>query len=185
MGRAKAFLPHADGSTTFLAHAIQTCHAAGIDQILVVGRSEDVPLRAEVGQLQARFVPNPHADRGQLSSVLAGMEVADREFSADAILVWPVDVPLVTAPLVRALVQRAHAGPEPIVRATSHGRHGHPVIFKREVFAELRATDPSVGARAVVRADASRVANVDVGDPAAMLDVDTPEDYHRAFGRPV
>ena len=185
MGRAKAFLPHADGTTTFLAYAIRTCRAPGVAQVVVVGRPEDGALRAEVSHLQATFVANPDADRGQLSSVLAGLDVADREFSADAIMVLPVDVPLITGDAVRALLLGAQAGAEPIVRATSNGRHGHPVIFKREVFDELRGTDPSVGARGVVRADASRVADVDVGDPGALLDVDTPEDYRRAFGRPV
>ena len=42
------------------------------------------------------------------------------------------------------------------MRAVHNGRHGHPVIFARAVFQELRHADQSVGARAVVRAYAGQ-----------------------------
>ena len=61
--------------------------------------------------------------------------------------------------------------------------HGHPVLFKREVFAELRAADSAVGAKAVVRANAARVLDVEVDDPGVTIDVDTPADYERFFHR--
>jgi molybdenum cofactor cytidylyltransferase len=71
------------------------------------------------------------------------------------------------------------------VRASYRGVHGHPVLFKRAVFDELRAADPHVGARAVVRADPARVRDVEVNDRGVTLDIDTPEDYFRAFGQPL
>jgi molybdenum cofactor cytidylyltransferase len=55
------------------------------------------------------------------------------------------------------------------------------VIFGRRVFDELRRADPSVGAKAVVRAHADQIVNVDVDDEMVLRDVDTPEDYQRAF----
>ena len=185
MGRPKALLPHADGTTTFLAHGVSTCRAAGAGPVLVVGRTGDAGLRAETERLAATFVTNPDPDRGQLSSLLAGLDVAERDYAAEAIMVLPVDVPLITTPGIRALLDAATMRAEPIVRAVSGGRHGHPVIFKRAVFAELRDVDPALGARAVVRADAGRVAEVDVGSASSLIDVDTPDDYRRAFGRPV
>ena len=63
----------------------------------------------------------------------------------------------------------------PILRAVHGGRHGHPVIFKREVFEALRAADPAVGAKAVMRAIG--VEDIEVDDPGILQDVDTPEDY--------
>jgi CTP:molybdopterin cytidylyltransferase MocA len=130
-------------------------------------------------------VTNSEPDRGQLSSLLAGLAVAEQDFAATAIMVLPVDVPLITTEGVRAVVDGARKSPMPIVRAASGDRHGHPVIFRREVFDELRAADPAIGARAVVHADPARVADVQVPDPGALADVDTPEDYRRAFGRSV
>ena len=176
-------MPHADGATSFLAYAIETCRAAGVIPIVVVGRAGDAAVRDEATRLDARFVANPEPDRGQLSSLLVGLDAAERDFAAAAIMVLPVDVPLITSDGVRAVVDCARHSPVPIVRAASGDRHGHPVIFKREVFAELRAADPAIGARAVVHADPARVADVQVEQPGALADVDTPEDYRRAFGR--
>ena len=70
----------------------------------------------------------------------------------------------------------------PIVRATHHGRHGHPVIFARAVFDELRHADPAAGAKSVLRAHEAAIVNVEVEDPGVVTDVDTPEDYARLFG---
>jgi molybdenum cofactor cytidylyltransferase len=185
MGKSKALLPHADGATTFLAYAMETCRAAGVVAIIVVGRPGDAAVAEEAARLDARFVINPEPDRGQLSSLLVGLDAADQDFAASAIMVLPVDVALITTEGVRAVVDRARTGRLPIVRAAYGDRHGHPVIFKREVFDELRAADPTIGARAVVHADPSRVADVQVEHADALADVDTPEDYRRAFGRSV
>jgi molybdenum cofactor cytidylyltransferase len=58
-------------------------------------------------------------------------------------------------------------------------RHGHPVIFDRAVFDELRAADPAAGAKEVVRARCGDIVNVPVEDEGAFVDLDTPEDYER------
>lgn len=183
MGRSKALLPHTDGRTTFVAYVIRTSRAAGLERIIVVARPGDEELKEEVGREGALLVVNAEPDRGQLSSLLVGLEAAEREYHAESIVVMPVDVPLITAGGLQILLERAASDAAPILRAAAAGRHGHPVIFKRAVFEELRAADPELGAKAVVRADPGRVRDVEVGDPGVTEDVDTPDDYHRAFGR--
>jgi molybdenum cofactor cytidylyltransferase len=185
MGRPKALLPHVDGATSFLAYLVRTCRAGGVATVLVVGREEDRALREEVQRAAATLVINPDPERGQLSSLIAGLDVAEHTFGADAIMLIPVDVPMITAAAVRVLVDRAAGESAPILRATAGRRHGHPVIFARQVFAELRTADPALGAKAVLHADPTRVVDVDVGEPGVVFDVDTPEDYRRAFGRSV
>jgi molybdenum cofactor cytidylyltransferase len=183
MGRPKALLPHTDGRTTFVAHVIRTSRAAGVERIIVVARPDDEALKEEVAREGASLVLNTDPDRGQLSSLLVGLDAAEREHHAASIMVIPVDVPLISAGGLRILLDRAALDASPIVRAAAGGRHGHPVIFKRAVFEELRAADPELGAKAVVRADPARVRDVEIGDPGVTEDVDTPDDYHRAFGR--
>jgi CTP:molybdopterin cytidylyltransferase MocA len=121
---------------------------------------------------------NARADEGQLSSLLAGLDAVDA--GADAVLVTLVDLPLVRAATVAALLARASRTPASAVRAAYRGRHGHPVIFKRALFAPLRLADPGAGAKAVLRAIA--VEDVDADDPGVVDDIDTPEDYGRSFG---
>ncbi len=178
MGRPKALLPCGPDGLSFVRRIATTLCQGGVVEALIVGRSDDEELRAEVERLTvpARYVENPDPDRGQLSSLLAGLDAADRP-GVHGILVTPVDAPLITAASVAALVARFRSGAGPIVRAVCQGRHGHPVLFGRAVFEALRHADPAVGARSVVRAYADRVVEVETGDPGVVADVDTPEDY--------
>jgi molybdenum cofactor cytidylyltransferase len=63
------------------------------------------------------------------------------------------------------------------------GRRGHPVVFSSALFGEILATPDELGARHVVRQDASRVYELDVDDPGVLVDVDTPADLARLRGR--
>jgi molybdenum cofactor cytidylyltransferase len=177
MGRSKALLRLGPSGPTFVQALVETLGAAGLRRVLVVGRPDDQPLRAQVEAIGAVFVENAQADQGQLSSILAAL---DRVASAHAgLLVTPVDLPLVTSDTLRRLCTAAARAPDRIVRPVFAGRHGHPVIFPRAVFPALRAADPHVGARAVVRAASPPPLDVAVGDSGVVDDVDTPADYRR------
>lgn len=182
MGRPKALLKHVPSGHSFAGHLIRIARSAGLEPVLVVGRKGEPQLTAEVSRHGATLVLNDDPDRGQLSSIQTGLSAADSA-GASAIMVLPVDVPLLSSAVLRSVLRAAAAADASIVRASYRGRHGHPVLFARAVFDELRIADPAVGARAVVRADPSRVIDVEVEDPGVIFDVDTPDDYRRAFGR--
>ena len=180
MGRPKALLPIRGG--TFVRAILAALRDGGVADAVVVIRPDHDAVAAEIAAAGfGRAVVNPRADEGQLSSLLAGLAAIDGD-DLDAALVTLVDVPLVAAATIRLLVARAAASAAPVVRAVHGGRHGHPVIFSRRVFAALRAADPAIGAKAVVRA--AGVEDVEVADPGVLVDVDTPADYARLFGDP-
>jgi molybdenum cofactor cytidylyltransferase len=184
MGRPKALLPI--GGDTFVTRVCRTLLDAGVDDLVVVTGAEHgaVAEAVRAAGLPARVVENPRRDEGQLSSVLAGLAVADRP-GVDAVLVHLVDAPLVRPETARAVLDAFRRTRAPVVRPEAGGRHGHPVLFSRRVFDDLRRADPAVGAKAVVRAHAAEVCNVPVEDEGACRDVDTPEDYARlAASRP-
>lgn len=176
MGRSKALLPCSPEGPTFVARIAGTLREAGIGDVLVVGRADDRVLQEHVQSFSppGTFVVNPDPARGQLSSLLAGLDAAH---DADGVLVWPVDCPLVRAGTLTAILTRAAARGAPLARPVRGGRHGHPVFFHRAVFVDLRSADPEVGARAVVRARAGEVLDVEVNDPGILADIDTPADY--------
>jgi molybdenum cofactor cytidylyltransferase len=179
MGRSKAMLP-LDGRDTFLTRIVRTFHDAAVDDVVVVVGHEAGAVRATFAPsgLPARFVENREYDRGQLSSLLAGLSVVDRP-GVGAVLVTLVDVPLVAAATVRAVIDRYRQTHAPIVRPISGARHGHPLLIDRSLFALLRAADPAAGAKPLVRAYASSEGDVAVGDEGAFVDIDTSEDYER------
>jgi len=166
---------------TFIAQILQALADAGVPETVVVTRPADDELEREVARsgARARIVVNPDPDRGQLSSLLAGLDAIDRP-GTDGAIVLLVDMPLVSSAAIRRVMDASQSSSAPIVRATHSGRHGHPVVFKRDTFDALRRADPSLGAKAVVHA--MRVEDVEVEDRGVVEDVDTPEDYRRLFG---
>jgi molybdenum cofactor cytidylyltransferase len=183
MGRAKATLP-IDDHDTFLTRIVRTLLAAGVDDVVVVVGHDAEPIAASFAAsgLPARFVVNREYDRGQLSSLLAGLGVVDRPGVA-AVLVTLVDVPLVSEATVRAVVERYRSTRAPVVRPTSGARHGHPLLIDRGLFDALRGADAGTGAKPVVRAHASAAGDVAVDDEGAFTDIDTVTEYERVVQR--
>ena len=183
MGRPKALLPCAPGAQgTFLERIVAALQAAGLPGPLVVGRPEDRQLAGLVETIPgARFVGNPDHARGQLTSILTALDAVNAP-ELQGLLVMPVDMPLVTADTFRMTLEAAVANPDRIIRACHDGRHGHPVVFDRGSFAALRAADPFIGAKSVLRARPERVLDLETPDAGVLRDLDTIEDYVAAFG---
>ena len=183
MGFPKALLLTPAGRL-FVASIADTFAAAGITDIVVVtGRDHDRiadALAHERLPVSPRVVRNPDPSRGQLSSLLLGIESVPAD--APAAVVTLVDVPLVTAETVRLVISEWQRTNAPIVRPAIGERHGHPVVFDRCLFNELRNAPLDAGAKAVVRAHADDIVNVAVTDAGCLIDVDTPRDYE-ALGR--
>jgi molybdenum cofactor cytidylyltransferase len=179
MGFPKAVLLTPDGRT-FVAALVETFAAAGITDIVVVtGRDHDRIVEALASArlpVTPRIARNENPSRGQLSSLLTGMDESATR-GAEALVVTLVDVPMVAAETVKLVVSEWQRTRAPIVRPAIGERHGHPVVFDRRVFAELRSAPPDVGAKSVVRAHADEVVNVAVTDEGCLVDVDTPGDY--------
>ena len=177
-----ARLAHAAAlAQTWGAHLIATFRAGGVEPVLVIGRPDNDALALAVADSHARLVINHDADRGQLSSLIAGLRALPR--AATAALVSPVDMPLVLPETIEGIIDVSRTTDAVIVRPTFHGRHGHPVLFKRAIFEELQQADATKGARQVVHADPSRVLDLDVQDEGVLMDVDTPADYDRLSPR--
>jgi molybdenum cofactor cytidylyltransferase len=179
MGRPKGTLP-LHGGDTFVTRIVRTFAAAAIeDVVIVVGHDADAIVDAfSRTDLSATFVENADYEQGQLSSLLAGLRVVDRP-GVVATLVTLVDVPLVRAETVRAVVGRYLATHAPIVRPVRGGNHGHPVLIDRSLFDPLRHADPRLGAKEIVRAHASSIGDVEVDDDGAFTDIDTRAEYER------
>jgi len=178
-GRAKANLPL--GGDTFLTRIVRTFLDAGVDDVVIVlgYDAEAVAATFLASGLAARLIVNGDYATGQLSSVHAGLRAIDRP-GVSATLLTLVDVPLVTAGTVRAVVDRYRATGAAIVRPTSGERHGHPVLIDRRLFEELRIASSSQGIKPVVRRHASPDGDLPVTDDSgAFVEIDTPEDYAR------
>lgn len=196
MGQAKAALAVGTTGETVVARVVRTLLSAGLPDVTVVAGAHIDAVRAAMPAFEprARVVEHLGWAQGQLSSLLAGLAAVE-DPQLEAILVTLVDVPLVRPASVAAIVHAWRQTRAPIVRPvdpstslrtspstslrTDGARHGHPVVFDRAVFDDLRQADPAVGAKAVFAVHASRRLDVPVADDGAYEDVDTPADYRR------
>ena len=79
-----------------------------------------------------------------------------------------------------ALIDRLIAAFNPvegrtIVVPTWRGQRGNPVLWGSAYFEEMRAVEGDMGARELLGRHAGAVVEVDAGDDAALIDVDTPD----------
>ena len=183
MGQAKAALPLGKTGETVVSRVVKTVLEGGIPSLVVVaGAHIDAVLAAmPVRESRARVLEHHGWEQGQLSSLLAGLTAIENPL-LEAALVTLVDVPLVRPSTVAAVIEAWRRDRAPIVRPVNGDRHGHPVIFDRSVFDALRSADPAIGAKAVFAKYRSQILDVEVEDPGAFEDIDTPEDYEKISG---
>lgn len=182
MARPKAALPLTDRGDTFLSLLCGRLLDAGLPRLIVItGAYPDILTDAwPHHDARVRAIHNPNWSHGQLSSLLAGLGAVD-DRGTEAILVALVDVPLVRVSTARTLVETWRRTRAPIVRPCHDGRHGHPVVFDRQIFDELRAADLLEGAKPIVHAHRDTLIDVPIDDEGAFLDADTEEDYQRVL----
>jgi molybdenum cofactor cytidylyltransferase len=178
MGQAKAALPLGQTGETVVARVVRTLLLGGVPDVTVVAGAHIDAVRMAMPSHESRasVIEHPGWQLGQLSSLRAGLDAIDGPL-LEAALVTLVDVPLVLPSTVGAVIAEWRRTRAAIIRPATGDRHGHPVIFDRAVFADLRAADLSVGAKSVFAKH--RVLNVEVKDPGAFEDIDTPGDYER------
>jgi len=181
IGGPKALL-RAGGGHTFLSACAARLLRPGVEAVVaVLGCQAERVGACAAGVPALRTAVNERWAEGMLGSVLTGLEAAEAE-AADAVLLHPVDHPLVAAATVDAVVEALRRGALIAVPSRA-GRRGHPGGFQRAAWAALRAAPPQQGARAVLAAHPDWITHVP-GDPGSLAGIDTPEDYERLLGRP-
>jgi molybdenum cofactor cytidylyltransferase len=175
MGGPKALL--ALEGETFLARVARLLRRPGVERVTAVIGHEADRIRREAGLApDVATIVNPRYADGMLTSILAGLEDADAA-GADAVLVHPVDHPLVDPLTVDAVIAALRHGA--IIAVPSHGgRRGHPAGFARGAWTALREAAPDEGARGVLARHPEWIEYVPAGEEC-LLGVNTPEDYER------
>ncbi|MEX2247822.1 MAG: nucleotidyltransferase family protein [Dehalococcoidia bacterium] len=174
MGRPKALV--AWGGVPLLRYHLD--QLAAIDEIaeiiVVSGHAAEEVEALAAGAPSARAVRNDAYRSGKVSSILAGVAAIDA--GADALLLMAVDQPRPAA-LVRALIAAYAASRAAIVLPAHEGRRGHPLVFDRALFGELREIrEETLGVRALLDAHAGEARVVEWADASVLLDVNTPAD---------
>jgi CTP:molybdopterin cytidylyltransferase MocA len=165
-----------------LRHVARALRRPGVSKVLaVLGHDHERVGREAALDRELQVVYNPRHTEGMLSSIWCGLDRAEK-LGADAVLLHPVDHPLVEAATVDRVIDALREGA--VIAVPSHaGRRGHPGGFAREAWPALREVSPSRGARGVLHDHPDWIVHV-AGGPACLAGVDTPDDYRRVLGAP-
>ena len=178
IGGPKALLPL--GGRTFLGHLCELYSRPAVATVVAVIGAEAARVAARAGVPSGvQLVRNDAWREGMLSSVWRGLDAAEAA-GAQAVLLQPVDHPLVDAATVDTVCEALSSG-SVIAVPSFAGRRGHPGGFAAAVFGELRNALPDQGARVVLAADPARITYVE-GNPGSVQGIDTPDDYRRLVG---
>ncbi len=175
-GAPKQLLPF--GDTTLLGRAVRNANASNLDRVVVVlGRASE-ELRASVDFGRAEVVENTAYGTGCASSLLAGMDAAGE--GCEALVLLLGDQPGVRTEFI-GLVLSEWRRERPWASVTSYrGELGHPFIFAREAFGDLRGLHGDKAVWKLIEAYPERVLQVKI-DAALPPDVDSPGDYEMAL----
>jgi CTP:molybdopterin cytidylyltransferase MocA/HD superfamily phosphodiesterase len=179
MGAFKPLLPLPGGRV--VERCLDGLAAAGIMEVVVVTGHRAEEIEAALAGRACRLVRNPGFDQGMFSSVRAGVDALS---GAGAVMLWPVDVPLVRTATVAALVAAwaADARPGRVLVPAFRGRPGHPPIIGAGHFAGILNWSGERGLRGYLDA-AGGEERLAVADEGVLLDLDTPQEYEAARRR--
>lgn len=148
--------------------------------VVVVGAAEDA-VRAALRDLPVTIIPNPDFAAGLSTSLATGLRALPA--TADAAMILLVDQPLVTARLMRQLINAYQSRPDVLaVIPRYRGQRGNPVIIAAPLFNELYQLSGDSGARTVLERYSDQICWLDVDDPAVVTDVDTPAAWQTVVG---
>ncbi|MGD9160241.1 MAG: selenium cofactor biosynthesis protein YqeC [Desulfobacteraceae bacterium] len=172
MGRPKQELEI--GGKTLANIVIKNVLASVADEIILVTQP-GLPLVDKDIYPDIKRVVNENWKTGQSSSMKAGLEAADHE--SNAAMFFMADQPMVNAGIINRLIMTFYESDKPIVAPLYNGEKGSPVLFKRDLFGELKEIEGDKGGRDLLKK--YPVEYVDIDLPLAGMDVDTPEEFSR------
>ncbi|MDX9788788.1 MAG: NTP transferase domain-containing protein [Desulfobacterales bacterium] len=179
MGRFKPLLPL--GACRTIERVVTIFQTAGIEEIIVVTGHRGADVRQVMAPLNVRCIENPNYLEGMFSSVLTGIQALPAR--CRKVFIHPVDIPLVRSHTVRRLVTAFKKSSASILYPTFDGRRGHPTLI-HACLAPLILEWPGLGGlRAFLKCHDADSLELPVADEAILLDLDTPQDYHRMLDR--
>ncbi len=176
---------------------VRTLFDAGLDAVVVVTQSELVTRLGLPIDKRLSVAVNDDASSQMIDSIRIGLSalfddgaasggekedkpsLVDRASDCTGILIVPGDMPGLAVASCRLCAEAFRQEPTKIIVAAHNGRRGHPLIFPAALRSVVNQLDGGLNALLDLHRD--RVRLVETGDPAALEDVDTWDQYRLLF----
>ncbi len=176
---ANKLLVRLDGKP-LVCHCLETIDGLGLSRIVVVTGFEADRLRDVIGSYDVDVVHNGQFECGMGTSLAAGIAALPED--VDAAFICLADMPRIEANVFEAMRNALLNRPcQDICAPIFEGRKGHPVLFGRRYFPDLKTLEGDQGARRVVLANHGHTQLVSVGSSSILCDCDTEKDVRTVF----
>ncbi|MBL4806235.1 MAG: nucleotidyltransferase family protein [Rhodobacteraceae bacterium] len=130
-----------------------------------------------IAGLTVQTVESPCWQEGMAASIRAGMRAISR--NCNAVIIALADMPDVSSDHINRLISAFNpVEKHEICRAVAeNGVRGHPVLLGRRFFPQLAALTGDRGAKSILAAAPDYIIDVQTTGQAALIDLDTPEDW--------
>jgi molybdenum cofactor cytidylyltransferase len=161
-----------------LARSLKNLQCPGIGEIvLVLGHDhEKIRETLHLDETTLKIALNNDFARGMSSSIAAGLSIVSPD--STGVLIALGDQPLIRPATITALIEDFKSSKKGIAIASYKGRRGHPVIFSRHYYEELKNLSGVVGARSIIQRNPEDSVFIELDDNAILIDIDTPEDLN-------
>lgn len=153
-------------------------HSPATPVVVVVGYDSE-RLRIILGGYAVNIVHNQEYNLGLSSSLRRGLAALPDDI--DGVLVCLGDMPWLKPYHIEQLIEAFDPRERTICVPMFHGKRGHPVLWARKYFRELRTLTGDMGARQLLAQYAPQIHRVEMADPGVLIDVDTPAGLARRY----
>lgn len=161
-----------------LSWVLEAAIASALDEVVCVVRNlEEAKKKVSLEHPKLCWVINEKAHEGQSTSIIAGLKAISRQSYAAVFLVG--DQPMIQSEVINGLIELFRKNSKLIVVPTFHGEARNPVLFHRDLFAEMLQLTGDRGARVLIEKYREKSAFLEWPEETPFLDMDTWEDYEK------
>ena len=133
-----------------------------------------------IATTNAVIIEVPDAELGMGHSIATGTFEITKKLNILSIAICPADLPNLNEDSLKKLINYFFKSPEMICRPTNLGKSkiGHPVIFPKKYFEELKSIKGDMGARDILHKNGKGFNRFETDEESYFIDLDTPEDFN-------
>ncbi len=154
--------------------AVEAARQSQADSLYVVVGHEAEAVRAALAGDGVSFIDNPDYADGISTSIRRA--IAALPDDVDGVIVCLGDMPRIRPQQIDRLIAAFNpVEGRSICIPTWRGKRGNPVLIGRQFFAEIQEISGDVGARYLIGQYPDLVCEVEMGNDAVLVDIDTPQ----------
>jgi len=177
MGRLKQLLPVA--GIPLVEKTLSAALKSRLDRLVLVLGHCAAEVEGALGAVRQdprlMIVHNPHYRKGISSSLVAGLN--NIAHCQDHAMILLADMPFIGKNVIDQLIEAYLESQLPIGAVKVDDRASHPVVFRRDLFSELKALTGDMGARALLKKYRDQICFLAPETGYDHRDIDTVEDY--------